>query len=120
MKTASGLQFAKALEHKGWKLDRINGSHHIYKDSGGATTVSVPVLVAMRNTFDADGKASGGYVYFIQWNGESYDEVWKSNRSDDSIVDMQVCNPKGEGKPGLVILSADKKGCYLTKIVHVN
>ena len=43
MKTASGLQFAKALEHKGWKLDRINGSHHIYKDSGGATTVSVPV-----------------------------------------------------------------------------
>lgn len=43
MKAVSGLQFAKALEHKGWKLDRINGSHHIYKDSGGAATVSVPV-----------------------------------------------------------------------------
>ena len=84
------------------------------------TAFKYPFLVAMRNTFDSDGKASGGYVYFIQWNGESYDEVWKSNRIDDAIIDMQVCDPKGEGKPGLVILSADKKGCYLTKIVHVN
>ena len=84
------------------------------------TEFKYPFLVAMRNTFDADGNASGGYVYFIQWNGESYEEVWKSNRIDDSVIDMQVCDPKGEGKPGLVILSADKKGCYLTKIVHVN
>lgn len=84
------------------------------------TAFKFPFLVASKNTFDSDGKPNGGYVYFIQWNGESYEEVWKSNQLDDAVIDMQVCDPKGEGKPGLVILSTDKKGYYLTKIVHVN
>ena len=76
-----------------------------------------PFLVACRNTVDADGKPNGGIVYFIQWNGESYDEVWKSNQIGDAVIDMQVCDPKGEGKPGLVILSKQKDDYYLTKIV---
>lgn len=79
-----------------------------------------PFLIARRNTADADGKPSGGYIYFLQWNGESYDEIWKSNQMDDAVIDMQVCDPKGEGKTGLVILSTDKKGYYLTKIVPAN
>ena len=79
-----------------------------------------PFLVARLNTADGDGKATGGYIYFLQWSGESYDEVWKSNQMDDAVIDMQVCDPKGEGKPGLVILSTDKKGYYLTKIVPAN
>lgn len=77
-----------------------------------------PFLVARRNTVDADGKPNGGFVYFIQWNGESYDEVWKSNQIGDAVIDMQVCDPKGEGKPGLVILSKQKDNYYLTKILH--
>lgn len=76
-----------------------------------------PFLVAPRNTIDSDGKNNGGFVYFIQWNGESYDEVWKSNQIGDAIIDMQVCDPKGEGKTGLVILSSEKGRYYLTKIV---
>lgn len=43
MKTVSGLQFSRALERKGWKLDRVNGSHHIYKALGSFATVSVPI-----------------------------------------------------------------------------
>lgn len=81
------------------------------------STSKNPFLVACRNTVDADGKPTGGFAYFIQWNGESYDEVWKSNQIGDAIIDMQVCDPKGEGKPGLVILSKQKDNYYLTKIV---
>ena len=76
-----------------------------------------PFLVARRDTADADGKPTGGFVYFIQWNGESYDEVWKSNQIGDAVIDMQVCDPKGEGKTGLVILSRQDKNYFLTKIV---
>jgi hypothetical protein len=76
-----------------------------------------PFLVACRNGVDADGKPNGGFAYFIQWNGESYDEVWKSNQIGDAVIDMQVCDPKGEGKTGLVILSEEKDNYYLTKIV---
>lgn len=76
-----------------------------------------PFLIACRNSVDTDGKPNGGFVYFIQWNGESYDEVWKSNQIGDAVIDMQVCDPKGEGKPGLVVLSKQKDDYYLTKIV---
>lgn len=31
MKSVSGKEFCKILERNGWKLARINGSHHIYK-----------------------------------------------------------------------------------------
>jgi predicted RNA binding protein YcfA (HicA-like mRNA interferase family) len=30
MRYISGKEFAKILEQNGWKLLRINGSHHIY------------------------------------------------------------------------------------------
>ena len=76
------------------------------------TAFKYPFLVAK--------KFNSGCIYFLQWNGESYERVWKSNQMDDQIIDMQVCDPKGEGKTGLVVLSTDKKGYYLTKIVHVN
>lgn len=33
----------KILERHGWYLDRISGSHHIYKRSGEAAAISVPV-----------------------------------------------------------------------------
>ncbi len=76
-----------------------------------------PFWVSRRDTADADGKPNGGFVYFIQWNGESYEEVWKSNQIGDQVIDMQVCDPKGEGKTGLVILSRQDKNYFLTKIV---
>ncbi|MCD6347691.1 MAG: type II toxin-antitoxin system HicA family toxin [Bacteroidales bacterium] len=31
------------MESKGWKLSRINGSHHIYVKVGNTTRISVPV-----------------------------------------------------------------------------
>jgi len=31
------------LERHGWQLDRVSGSHHIYKKSGQAATIPVPV-----------------------------------------------------------------------------
>jgi predicted RNA binding protein YcfA (HicA-like mRNA interferase family) len=33
--------FTKIIEKRGWELDRIVGSHHIYKK--GSTTISVPI-----------------------------------------------------------------------------
>lgn len=31
------------LEQRGWQLQRINGSHHIYAKAGNAARISVPV-----------------------------------------------------------------------------
>jgi predicted RNA binding protein YcfA (HicA-like mRNA interferase family) len=33
----------KVLERHGWNLDRIKSSHHIYKKTGHAAAISVPV-----------------------------------------------------------------------------
>ncbi len=79
--------------------------------------VRLPYIVATRNTQDETKKLNGGYVCFVQWDGESYREVFKSNKLHSAIIDVQVCDPKGEGTTGLVVLSADSKGYYLTKIV---
>lgn len=37
----SGKEFVRLLKRNGWELDRIVGSHHIYKKD--AQTISVPV-----------------------------------------------------------------------------
>lgn len=76
-----------------------------------------PYIVARKNTANEQGESNGGFVCFIQWNGENYDEVWHSNKIDDEVIDMQVCDPKSEGKAGLVILSRQDKNYFLTKIV---
>ncbi len=43
MKPISGKQFAKLLEREGWRLLRINGSHHIYGKTGHDARLSVPI-----------------------------------------------------------------------------
>ena len=43
MKSASGKEFAKLLEKKGWELKRIKGSHHVYMKSGNPARISVPI-----------------------------------------------------------------------------
>ncbi len=43
MKAVSGKVFARLLEKKGWVLQRINGSHHIYTKEGMSTRISVPI-----------------------------------------------------------------------------
>ena len=43
MKSVTGKQFAKALEKSGWRLLRINGSHHIYGKDGCRERISVPI-----------------------------------------------------------------------------
>lgn len=113
------------LTAKPIKVYNIDGVRKAVTPSGYGARMAVwnpfaskhPFLVARRNTADADGKPTGGFVYLIQWNGESYDEVWKSNQIGDAVIDMQVCDPKGEGKPGLLVLSKQKDDYYLTKIV---
>lgn len=42
MKPVSGKKLCKLLEHRGWELDRISGSHHIYIHPDGRR-VTVPV-----------------------------------------------------------------------------
>jgi predicted RNA binding protein YcfA (HicA-like mRNA interferase family) len=43
MKSVSGADFAKLLEKHGWKLLRVNGSHHIYRKAGHIERISVPI-----------------------------------------------------------------------------
>jgi hypothetical protein len=83
-------------------------------------TAKLPFLVACKNEVQKDGdntRPAGGYVYLLRWDGEVFGEYWKSDKLDEFVLDMQVCDPKGEGADGLVILSGDNKGNrYLTKI----
>ena len=43
MKAISGKEFSKILEKKGWKLARVQGSHHIYMKEGLSDKISLPI-----------------------------------------------------------------------------
>jgi len=43
LKALSGKEVCKILEKHGWQLERINGSHHVYKKAGQPETIPVPV-----------------------------------------------------------------------------
>lgn len=43
MKVVSGREFARVLEHHGWKLLRVKGSHHIFGKQGSVVRLSVPI-----------------------------------------------------------------------------
>lgn len=43
MKAVSGKRFAKLAEQKGWRLARINGSHHIYVMEGRMERLVIPI-----------------------------------------------------------------------------
>lgn len=42
MTPLSGPALARALEHHGWSLLRVNGSHHIYGRPGQVARLSIP------------------------------------------------------------------------------
>ncbi len=93
----------------------------------GRTTIwqavpkSRPYIVVCKNESTKDlndkDKPSGGYFYLLQWDGDTYSEIWKSPKLDDKVVDLQVCDPKNEGRPSLIVLSEDGKGSVLTRFV---
>lgn len=39
----SGRAFARLVERRGWRLLRINGSHHIYGKPGSVVRLSIPI-----------------------------------------------------------------------------
>jgi predicted RNA binding protein YcfA (HicA-like mRNA interferase family) len=43
MKAVSGKKLSKLLEQHGWKLLRIQGSHHIYGKPGSIVRISIPI-----------------------------------------------------------------------------
>jgi predicted RNA binding protein YcfA (HicA-like mRNA interferase family) len=43
MKALSGRAFARLVERRGWRLLRINGSHHIYGKSGSVVRLSIAI-----------------------------------------------------------------------------
>jgi len=43
MKSVSGKEFAKILEQNGWKLLRINGSHHICGKLNNSARISISI-----------------------------------------------------------------------------
>jgi predicted RNA binding protein YcfA (HicA-like mRNA interferase family) len=43
MKSVSGRELAKLVEHQGWELLRVHGSHHIYGKPGSAVRLTIPL-----------------------------------------------------------------------------
>jgi predicted RNA binding protein YcfA (HicA-like mRNA interferase family) len=43
LKSISGKAFARLLERHGWKLIRVNGSHHVYMKAGSPARISLPI-----------------------------------------------------------------------------
>jgi predicted RNA binding protein YcfA (HicA-like mRNA interferase family) len=43
MKVVSGKELGRILERHGWRLQRIQGSHHIYSKAGIRAILSIPV-----------------------------------------------------------------------------
>jgi predicted RNA binding protein YcfA (HicA-like mRNA interferase family) len=43
MKPVSGKRMCRLLEERGWQLDRIKGSHHVYRHPSTGRSVTVPV-----------------------------------------------------------------------------
>ena len=43
MKSIFGKQLCKIIEQRGWTLQRITGSHHIYENPQGSKILSIPV-----------------------------------------------------------------------------
>ncbi|MFN6536581.1 MAG: type II toxin-antitoxin system HicA family toxin [Nostoc sp. EkiNYC01] len=43
MKSISGKRLCKIIEQKGWILQRVTGSHHIYQKPGVNQILSIPV-----------------------------------------------------------------------------
>jgi predicted RNA binding protein YcfA (HicA-like mRNA interferase family) len=43
MKALSGRDFARLVERHGWKLLRVQGSHHIYGKAGTVVRLSIPI-----------------------------------------------------------------------------
>ncbi len=42
-KNITGKKLCKILEENGWRLKRVNGSHHIYAKDGEDAKLTVPV-----------------------------------------------------------------------------
>lgn len=43
MKSISGKQLCKIVEHRGWILQRVTGSHHIYQNPDFDRILSIPI-----------------------------------------------------------------------------
>ena len=43
MKPVSGKRMCRLLEERGWQLDRVNGSHFVYRHSETGRSVTVPL-----------------------------------------------------------------------------
>jgi predicted RNA binding protein YcfA (HicA-like mRNA interferase family) len=43
MKSVSGRDFIRVIERRGWRLLRVNGSHHVHGKGGSIVRLSVPV-----------------------------------------------------------------------------
>ena len=61
-------------------------------------TVQTPYLVAAKGHHDESGGAEGASVCLIKWNGKDFNEVWESDRIDDEVLEMKVCDPEERGR----------------------
>ena len=74
MKSVTGRDFCKALERAGWRLLRVNGSHHIFGMEGRRERISVPV-------HGGDTLKPGLLAHFLNQSGLKERDLWGHNLS---------------------------------------
>jgi len=112
----------QVLDHRGRRKHSTDGEYKAGGTSWLLPGAKNPWIVAQRTNLkrvDDTDQPDGGTIHLIVWDGEEYKEVWRSKPLDKVILDLQVCDPKGEGQFGLVALSYDGKRSWLTKFVPV-
>ncbi len=80
----------------------------------------LPYLVVSKCLINPEGLRTAGYLCLLQWTGGSFEEVWQSEKMDSAVVDFQVGDLKHEGQDGLLVLTCDRKGSYITKLILVD
>jgi predicted RNA binding protein YcfA (HicA-like mRNA interferase family) len=43
LRSLSGRDLARLIERRGWRLLRINGSHHVYGKTGSIVRLTIPI-----------------------------------------------------------------------------
>jgi len=62
--------------------------------------------------------SDGDSVHIYRWTGSTCRLVWKSQKFGGNITALTVCDPKNEGKSGLIVAGRDTNGHgYVAKIV---
>lgn len=103
MKPITGKQLARLLERNGWRLLRVNGSHHIYGKAGFEARLSVPI-------HGNEPLKTGLARHLAKLAGIDLDEgLWVSSRRGPCGLPLQDSREKPMPSPEAEAIIAEMK-----------